>query len=308
LSVYTTVGRDELASWLAPLGVGTLEDLAGIAAGIQNSNYFVTAGRRRWVLTLFEHLGRRQLDFYLALQEHLAARGIPCPRPQPDGQGRLWRPLAGKPAALFTCLAGACVDTPAPAHCRALGGMLACLHEAGADFPAPLPNPCGAAWREATGRALAPQLSADECGRLLAELDFQAACDHAGLPRGIIHADLFRDNVLWLPDGTLAGVLDFYFAGEDSLLFDLAVAANDWCTDDDHLRALLAGYEALRPLTPGEVEAWPGLRRAAALRFWLSRLEAKHSPRAGAVVTIKDPEHFAGLLLRLRLAPPGLPR
>jgi homoserine kinase type II len=308
LSVYTTVGRDELASWLAPLGVGTLEDLAGIAAGIQNSNYFVTAGRRRWVLTLFEHLGRRQLDFYLALQEHLAARGIPCPRPQPDGQGRLWRPLAGKPAALFTCLAGACVDTPTPAHCRALGVTLARLHEAAAHFPTPLQNPCGAAWREATGRALAPSLSADECGRLLAELDFQAACDHAGLPRGIIHADLFRDNVLWQRDGTLSGVLDFYFAGEDCLLFDLAVAANDWCTDDDHLRALLAGYEALRPLTPGEVEAWPARRRAAALRFWLSRLEAKHSPRAGAVVTIKDPEHFAGLLLRLRLAPPGLPR
>jgi len=308
LSVYTTVGRDELAPWLAPLSVGTLEDLAGIAAGIQNSNYFVTAGRRRWVLTVFEHLDPRQLDFYLALQEHLAARGIPCPRPQPDGQGRLWRPLAGKPAALFTCLAGACVEAPTPDHCRALGGMLARLHEAGADFPAPLPNPCGAAWREATGRALAPQLSTDERGRLLAELDFQAADDHAGLPRGIIHADLFRDNVLWLPDGTLAGVLDFYFAGEDCLLFDLAVAANDWCADDDHLRALLAGYEVLRPLTAAEAAAWPALRRAAALRFWLSRLEAKHSPRAGAVVTTKDPEHFAGLLQCLRLAPPGLPR
>jgi len=308
LSVYTTVGRDELAPWLAPLSVGTLEDLAGIAAGIQNSNYFVTAGRRRWVLTVFEHLDPRQLDFYLALQEHLAARGIPCPRPQPDGQGRLWRPLAGKPAALFACLAGACVEAPTPDHCRALGGMLARLHRAGAEFPSPLPNPCGAAWHEATGRARAPQLSTDERGRLLAELDFQAADDHAGLPRGIIHADLFRDNVLWLPDGTLAGVLDFYFAGEDCLLFDLAVAANDWCADDDHLRALLAGYEVLRPLTAAEAAAWPALRRAAELRFWLSRLEAKHSPRAGAVVTTKDPEHFAGLLQCLRLAPPGLPR
>jgi homoserine kinase type II len=308
LSVYTTVGRDELAPWLAPLGVGTLDDLAGIAAGIQNSNYFVTAGGRRWVLTVFEHLDPRQIDFYLALQEHLAARGIPCPRPQPDALGRLWRPLAGKPAALFTCLAGTCVDTPTPDHCQALGGMLARLHRAGTEFPEPLPNPCGAAWRESTGRALAPLLADDERGRLLAELDFQAACDHAGLPRGIVHADLFRDNVLWLPDGTLSGVLDFYFAGEDCLLFDLAVAANDWCADDDHLRALLAGYEALRPLTAAEAAAWPVLRRAAALRFWLSRLEAKHSPRAGAVVTIKAPEHFAGLLQRLRLAPPGLPR
>ena len=308
MSVYTTVGRDDLAPWLAPLGVGVLEDLAGIAAGIQNSNYFVSAGGCRWVLTVFEHLDPRQIDFYLALQEHLAARGIPCPRPQPDAQGRLWRPLAGKPAALFTCLAGACVDTPTPAHCQALGGMLARLHRAGADFPSPLPNSCGAIWCETTGRGLAPLLADDERGRLLAELDFQAACDHASLPRGIVHADLFRDNVLWLPDGTLSGVLDFYFAGEDCLLFDLAVAANDWCADDDHLRVLLAGYEALRPLTAAEAAAWPVLRRAAALRFWLSRLEAKHSPRAGAVVTIKEPDHFASLLQRLRLAPPGLPR
>lgn len=308
MSVYTTVGRDELASWLAPLGVGVLDDFAGIAAGIQNSNYFVNAGGRRWVLTLFEYIGGRRLDSYLDLQEHLGAHGVPCPRPQPDAEGRLWRPLAGKPAALFTCLAGAGVEVPSPAHCRALGDMLARLHEAGADFPAPMPNPCGASWREATGRALAPLLAADERGLLLAELDFQAACDDAGLPRGIVHADLFRDNVLWLPDGMLAGVLDFYFAGEDSLLFDLAVAANDWCADDHHLRELLAGYEARRPLTEAEEAAWPALRRAAALRFWLSRLEARYNPLTGSVVTIKEPAHFARILQCLRLAPPGLPR
>ncbi len=308
MSVYTLVERDELVAWLDPLAVGKLEDLAGIAAGMQNSNYFVVAGGQRWVLTIFEHLTPAELDFFLALQDHLAARGVPCPRPRADADGRLWRLLAGKPAALFNCLPGTCIETPMPAHCRALGEMLARLHLAGGDFPAPLPNPCGHDWREATGRALVPLVSAEERGLLLGELDFQAAQDYSSLPRGIIHADLFRDNVLWEGDGRLSGVLDFYFAGEDSLLFDLAVAANDWCADDDSLSALIAGYTVLRPLTADEGAAWPALRRAAALRFWLLRLEVRHHPRPGAVVTIKDPDHFARLLQRLCLAPEGLPR
>jgi homoserine kinase type II len=307
LSVYTSVGRDELTAWLAPLGVGALEDFAGIAAGMQNSNYFVTAGGRRWVLTLFEHLAPGELDFYLALQAHLAARGIPCPRPVATGDGCFWRMLAGKPAALFTCLPGTCVEVPTVEHCRALGEMLARLHLAGADFLAPLPNPCGAAWRDAKGRALAPLLTADECGRLLAELDFQSAQDYSALPRGIVHGDLFRDNALW-QDGRVSGVLDFYFAGEDSLLFDLAVVANDWCADAGSLQPLVAGYRALRQLTPAEDAAWPAMRRAAALRFWLLRLDARHHPRPGTVVTIKDPDHFGGLLQRLYLAPERLPR
>ena len=308
MSVYTTVGIEELAAWLAPLGLPAPGELSGIAAGMQNSNYFVAAGGRRWVLTIFEHLGPRELEFFLALQDHLAARGLPCPRPLATADGHFWRQLAGKPAALFNCLPGACIDAPSLAQCRTLGEMLARLHLAGADFPSPLPNPCGHAWRESTGRALAPLLSADERGQLLTELDFQAAQDYSSLPRGIIHADLFRDNVLWQADGQLSGVLDFYFAGEDCLLFDLAVAANDWCADDGLLAALLAGYSALRALTPAEAAAWPALRRAAALRFWLLRLEVRHHPRAGAVVTIKDPDHFGSLLQRLCLAPEGLPR
>ena len=308
MSVYTTVTHDELARWLAPLGSGPLEGFAGIAAGMQNSNYFVVAGGRRWVLTIFEHLTPRELEFFLALQDHLAVRDVPCPRPLATADGHFWRFLAGKPAALFNCLPGACIEAPSPAQCRTLGEMLARLHLAGADFPSPLLNPCGHAWRESTGRALAPLLSADERGRLLAELDFQAAQDYSSLQRGIIHADLFRDNVLWQAEGQLSGVLDFYFAGADSLLFDLAVVANDWCADDGHLAALLAGYSRLRALTPGETAAWPAMRRAAALRFWLLRLEVRHHPRAGSVVTIKDPDHFGRLLQRLCLAPEGLPR
>jgi len=308
LSVYTKVGRDELAGWLQPLGLGELIDYAGIAAGMQNSNYFVTTNRGRFVLTLFESVGPSALDFYLALQDRLAQRAIPCPRPLADNDGNLWRWLAGKPAALLSCLPGAALDTPGVAQCRAVGDMLARLHLAAADLPQALPNPCGAAWRQAVGEALLPHLAADENELLADELRFQSAQDYSRLPRGIIHADLFRDNVLWDAAGQLSGVLDFYFAGEDAWLFDLAVAANDWCADTGSLAALLADYAGQRPLSGAEIEAWPAMRRAAALRFWLLRLEVRHQPRTGEVVTIKNPDHFRTMLMRFRLAPQALPR
>lgn len=308
MSVYTRVSRDELADWLQPLGLGALIEHAGIAAGMQNSNYFVMTATGRFVLTLFERIEIPSLDFYLALMAHLASRGIPCPQPLADAQGQRWRLLAGKPAALFTCLPGAAEEAPSAAHCRALGAMLANLHQAGTELPKPLANPCGAAWRQASGAALLPVVTPVERERLAAELVFQAAQDFSALPRGIIHADLFRDNVLWDSCGRLSGVLDFYFAGEDCLLFDLAVVANDWCANDAGLAELVAGYAAHRPLTDAERAAWPAMRRAAALRFWLLRLEVRHQPRMGEVVTIKNPDHFGDLLQRLCLAPQALPR
>ncbi len=249
MSVYTAVGRDALAAWLQPLGLGELISHAGIAAGMQNSNYFVTTAQGRFVLTLFEGIETSALDFYLALQDHLAGRGIPCPQPLADPQGRRWRWLAGKPAALLSCLPGVALEAPNAEHCRALGAMLARLHRAGAEMLNPLPNPCGAVWRQAAGQALLPLLASDERELLADELAFQAAQDFAALPRGIIHADLFRDNVLWDGAGQLSGVLDFYFAGEDCLLFDLAVVANDWCSDAAMLAEVLAGYQSQRRLS-----------------------------------------------------------
>jgi homoserine kinase type II len=308
LSVYTSVGRDELAAWLQPLAIGELIEHAGIAAGMQNSNYFVTTASGRFVLTLFERIDPPALDFYLRLMDHLAHRGIPCPQPLADRQGRRWRLLAAKPAALLSCLPGAIEESPSPAQCDALGEMLARLHLAGADLPNPLPNPCGAAWRQAAGETLMPMLAAAERSLLADELLFQAAQDFSALPRGIIHADLFRDNVLWDEAGRLTGVLDFYFAGEDCLLFDLAVVANEWCFNHATLSELLAGYRRQRPLSEAEMAAWPTMRRAAALRFWLLRLDARHRPRGGEVVTIKDPAHFGQMLARFRLAPEALPR
>ncbi|UCV19182.1 homoserine kinase [Ferribacterium limneticum] len=308
MSVYTKVGRDELTAWLQQLGLGELIDYAGIAAGMQNSNYFVTTASGRYVLTLFERIETSSLDFYLALQDHLAHSGIPSPRPVADGDGRYWRNLAGKPAALLSCLPGAALESPDAEHCRAVGQMLARLHRAAADLPNPLPNPCGAAWRQAVGETLLPLVAPDERDLLADELAFQAAQDYSALPSGVIHADLFRDNVLWDAAGRLSGVLDFYFAGEDALLFDLAVVANDWCSDDEALAALIAGYASQRPLTEAERAAWPAMRRAAALRFWLLRLEVRHQPRQGEVVTIKNPDDFRHLLARFRLAPEALPR
>jgi homoserine kinase type II len=299
LSVYTTVGRAELAAWLQALAVGELREYTAIAAGTQNSNYFVDTADGRFVLTLFEHLSTAELDGYLALQEHLAQRGLPCPRPLPDAAGQRWRPLAGKPAALLSYLPGRAVDAPSAAQCRAIGQLLGQLHAAAADFPSPPPNPCGAAWCRRVGTRLLPLVRPPEAALLQDELAFQAAQDYRALPRGVIHADLFRDNVLWQGD-QVSGVFDFYFAGEDCLLLDLAIVANDWCASPATLAALIAAYRASRPLTAAETTAWPALRRAAALRFWLLRLEARHQPRAGEVVTSKDPEPFRHLLENLR--------
>ncbi|MBS1144294.1 MAG: homoserine kinase [Proteobacteria bacterium] len=308
MSVYTTVGRDELAAWLEPLALGKLIDHAGIAAGMQNSNFFVTTASGRYVLTLFErHESTAELEFHLALQAHLAQAGLPCPRPVVGADGRLWRPLAGKPAALLSCLPGESIEVPTAAHCREVGRVLARMHLAVAGIEHAPPNPCGAPWRQRVGESLMPKLSPDEAVLLDDELKFQAAQDWSALPRGVVHADLFRDNVLWLGD-QLSGLLDFYFSGEDVLLFDLAVAANDWCAESATVAELIAGYESVRPLTAAEVDAWLPVRRAAALRFWLLRLDVRHRPRTGQVVTIKNPDAFRRLLTRFRLAPEALPR
>lgn len=275
---------------------------------MQNSNYFVETATGKFVLTLFERIAPGELAVYLAMQAYLADRGIPCPLPLADGEGRLQRPLAGRPAALFTCLPGRDLEAPGAEQCHRLGNLLAELHRAGADCPALPPHPCGRDWRQRVGTALLAHLAPAMRDFLSEELAFEAAQDWSALPRGLIHADLFRDNVLWLPDGQLGGVLDFYFAGEDALLFDLAVVANDWCSDPARLSALIAGYTARRSLTAEERALWPAMRRAAALRFWLLRLEARLLPRAGEVVTMKDPEHFRRMLERFRLAPEALPR
>jgi homoserine kinase type II len=306
MSVYTKVTERELGDWLKGYSVGPLVELKGIAAGIENTNYFVTTTHGRYVLTLFERLPAKDLPFYLGLMAHLARHGIPCPSPLADRSNRLLSALNGKPAALVTRLPGAVVTQPSPAHCAEVGAVLANMHVAGQSYAGDLENPRGVKWR----RAIAPEVAAflDERRRRLLEdeLAFQSRYRLRDLPRGPIHADLFRDNVLF-DGGRIGGVVDFYFAGVDAWLFDVAVTLNDWCVHADgevdraRAAALLGAYHAVRPFAAIERGAWPVMLRAAALRFWLSRLYDFHLPRPGELVHAHDPEHFRRILeLRIR--------
>ena len=301
MSVYTPVSEAELAAWLRNYSVGTLAALEPIRAGIENTNYFVTTSQGRYVLTLFERLPAAELPFYLGLMAHLARHGIPCPAPIADLQDRYLQSLNGKPAALVTRLPGRSLDRPGERECAELGALLARMHLAGRSYPEYLENPRGPKWWRLAARELRSSLKKNHLELLDAELQFQAEQRFPDLPRGPVHADLFRDNTLF-EKGRISGVIDFYFAGVDCLLYDVAVCANDWCLaegdalDAARVRALLAGYHEVRPFAPLERSAWPAMLRAAALRFWLSRLHDYHLPRPGMLVHAHDPEHFRKIL------------
>jgi homoserine kinase type II len=309
MAVFTSVSDDELTRWLQAYAIGSLVGFEGIATGIENTNFFVTTTRGRYVLTLFEKLSRAELPYYLNLMAHLARHGIPSPAPIADHQNRLLGELNGKPAAIVTRLAGKSEMQPAASHCAAVGSMLAHMHLAGQSFDMRMENPRGPKWWRATAPQVRPFLDQAQSRLLEQELVFQAQHRQQQLPRGVVHADLFRDNVLFAR-GEIAGVFDFYFAGDDVLLFDLAVVANDWCVDDvgeldaDRTRALLTAYHAVRPLGAEEHAAWPLLLRSAALRFWLSRLYDLHVPRPGEIIHPHDPERFRRIL-ELRRADTG---
>jgi homoserine kinase type II len=312
LSVYTPVTEAELAEWLGGYSVGSLVACEPIQAGIENTNYFVTTTQGRYVLTLFERLPAEELPFYVDLMAHLARHGIPCPAPIADLADQYLRTLKGKPAALVTRLAGKSVERPGQAECAELGALLARMHLAARSYAAYLENPRGPRWWRFAAREVAPFLAADRKSLLDAEMAFQAEHRFPDLPRGPVHADLFRDNALF-DSGRICGVVDFYFAGVDTFLYDVAVCANDWCLRDpagdlqlDAARtaALLSAYHAVRPFNALERDAWPVVLRTAALRFWLSRLYDYHLPRPGMLVHAHDPEHFRRIL-ELRIGAPA---
>jgi homoserine kinase type II len=306
MSVYTAVNETEVAAWLKSFSVGTLVELKGIAAGIENTNYFVTTTHGRYVLTLFERLPREDLPFYLNLMAHLARHGIPCPSPIADHRNQLLGELRGKPAALVTRLPGVVLTEPGTNHCAAVGAVLADMHLAGHSYGGRLENPRGPKWWRETAPKVMPFLDAPRQALLKEELRFQSLYRLQDLPRGPVHADLFRDNVLFERDA-LGGVIDFYFAGVDTLLFDVAVTVNDWCIlpdgtlDRGRTHALLSAYHETRPFNALERGAWPVMLRAGALRFWLSRLFDFYLPRPGELVHAHDPEHFYRVL-QLRIA------
>ncbi|CAN7607631.1 homoserine kinase [Polaromonas sp. LjRoot131] len=313
MAVYTEVSFDEAAAFLNALNLGQLQNIKGAAGGIENTNYFVDTDQGQYVLTLFERLSFEQLPFYLHLMQHLAAHGIPVPDPAGDPKGNILHELKGKPASVVTKLRGHSELAPSAAHCAGVGEALARMHLAGLDYPRRQPNLRGLDWWNETVPVVLPHLTPEQSSLILGELAYQnhvaasSAC--RSLPRGVVHADLFRDNVMF-EDGKLTGFFDFYFAGCDSFLFDLAVCLNDWCIDlatgakdEERSAAFVAAYQAVRPLTAQERQLLPAMQRAGALRFWLSRLWDLHLPREAAVLKAHDPTHFERVL-RERLAQP----
>jgi len=278
-----------------------LLELQAIASGIENTNYFVTTSNGRFVLTLFEKLSADELPFYLNLMAHLARHGIPCPCPVANRRNQFLGELNGKPACIVSRLSGKSTTAPNIAQCAAIGAMLGQMHIAGQSFSQIMPNPRGAAWRAATAPQMRPFLDAEQAALLDSEIALHARQNWAVLPQGVIHADLFRDNVL-LEENRVGGLIDFYFACSDALLYDVAITVNDWCMDADgtldaaRAQAFLRAYHAVRPLLDSECEAWPLMLRVAALRFWLSRLFDLHLPRDGELIHAHDPRHFERIL------------
>ena len=327
MAVYTEVSEDEAGALLQSLGLGELTSLRGIEGGIENTNYFASSTQGEWVLTLFERLTHAQLPFYLHLMKHLAQHGVPVPEPQAKAEGARIKPgednilhtVGGKPAAVVNRLRGKSELAPSPAHCAAVGDMLARAHLAARDYELRQPNLRGLAWWNETVPVILPHLDASQAALIRAELGYQnhiaASSAYAALPRGAVHADLFRDNVMF--EGTagqpvLSGFFDFYFAGVDTWLFDLAVTLNDWsidlpsgATDAARTQALLDAYQAVRPLTDAERRLLPAMLRAGALRFWVSRLWDVHLPREASMLKAHDPGHFERVL-RQRVAAPLL--
>jgi len=313
MAVFTPVSLEDIIPWAAQFPIGTVQAIEGISSGIENSNFFLHCDRGDYVLTIFEKLRAEQLPFYLNLMRHLAQRGVLVPEPIASERGEIINALHGKPASVVTRLHGHWQPAPQPVHCAAVGTMLANMHLAAQDYPLYQPNLRGLDWWNETTPVVLPFLPEDKQQLLRAELRFQqaqAASDtHRQLPRGPIHADLFRNNVMFDGD-KLTGFFDFYFAGCDTRLFDVAVTVNDWCitvqtgeTDPARVRALLNAYHSVRPFTPAEQGVWQAMLRAGALRFWLSRLFDFYLPRDAEMLTPHDPTHFERIL-RHRIAHP----
>ncbi len=305
MAVYTDVSADDLTEFLSRYDIGELLSYKGIAEGVENSNFLVHTTAGNFILTLYEkRVAERDLPFFLGLMEHLAARGITCPQPVKNKMGGMLGQIAGRPAAIVTFLDGLWIRKPNAGHCAAVGEALARLHLAAQDFPVRRPNALSVeSWRPlyehagARGDSVRPGL----CDEILKELDILEKSWPRNLPAGVIHADLFPDNVFFLSDH-LSGLIDFYFACTDMLAFDVAICLNCWCFEPDHSynvtkgRALLNAYTKVRALSVEERAALPTLARGAAMRFLLTRLVDWLAVPDGALVKPKDPlEYFRKL-------------
>src|SRR5215510_8949194 len=301
MAVYTDVAAEELAQFLAGYDIGTLLSYKGIAEGVENSNFLVHTSHGSFILTLYEkRVDAKDLPFFLGLMEHLASRGITCPQPVKNRQGDMLGTVAGRPAAIITFLEGLWIRRPSATHCAGLGTALARLHLAGLDFPLRRTNELSVAgWRQlyehCAGRA--NEVQSDLEGFLAKELADHERNWPRGLPEGVIHADLFPDNVFFLGD-TLSGLIDFYFACTDALAYDVAVCLNAWCFEGDgsfnvtKAQKMVRSYDSHRKIPEAEIAALPTLARGSALRFLLTRLYDWLNHPPGAFVQPKDPLEY----------------
>jgi homoserine kinase type II len=324
MAVFTAVTESQLAGWMRHYDLGEVVEFRGITSGIENSNFFLTTTRGEYVLTIFEKLTAGQLPFYLNLMRHLAEHRVPVPDPMPREDGSLFGILHGKPAAIVTKLEGAPELAPGVEHCIEVGQMLARMHLAGRDYTGYQPNLRSLPWWKETVPTILPFLEGEQRDLLSSELAYQeaffASADYAALPEGPCHADLFRDNAMFAHaapetghEVRLGGFFDFYFAGCDKWLFDVAVTVNDWCVDlatgrldEARTEAMLRAYQTVRPFTVEETRHWGDMLRAGAYRFWVSRLYDFHLPRAAELLKPHDPGHFERIL-RERLSGVALP-
>ncbi len=301
MSVFTKITHEELREFLRRYPVGELIGYTGIGEGVENTNYFVDTADGRWVLTIFERLNYADLPFFLGLMDHLARRGLPSALPARTHDHQTLTTLKDKPAALVRRLVGGSVLFPNLEQCRQVGLALGEMHQGALSYEGRCENSRGPAWRAATAAALLPKVDGETRRFIEDELAAQAALDLARLPQGVIHADLFKDNVLFVDD-RLSGVIDFYYACNDALLYDVAVTLNDWCFEPDgrfnaaRAQALVSAYRGCREFTDAEHAAWALTLRAAAFRFYLSRLYDWVFPRSGDVVHVKDPAQYRRVL------------
>ncbi len=315
MAVYTHVDEDALSAFLASYDLGSILTFKGIAEGVENSNYLLQTDGGTFILTLYEkRVDEAELPFFLDLMSHLAAKGIACPTPIEGKDGKALRPLCGRPAALISFLKGLSVMRPDPIHCAEVGSAIADMHLAVADFAGARPNSLDLnGWRELAGqcRGKADSVYTGLEAMIGEELDYLARNWPANLPQGVIHADLFPDNVFFIGE-KLTGVIDFYFACNDALAYDLAIAINAWCFEPDgsfnatKARRLMNGYKAHRALEPAEIKGLPTLARGAALRFLLTRLYDWINQVEGAMVRPKDPrEYIKKMRFHQRVKGPG---
>jgi homoserine kinase type II len=301
MAVYTDVAAEELAEFLKSYDIGELLSYKGIAEGVENSNFLLHTSKGAYILTLYEkRVAVEDLPYFLSLMAHLAARGVNCPQPATNRDGEVYSRLAGRPAAIINFLEGMWPRKPNVAHCAAVGEALAKMHLAGSDFPLHRGNPLSVSgWRPLFARAAdrADSVQAGLSGFITRELDHLEAHWPADLPVGVIHADLFPDNVFFLGE-RLSGLIDFPFACNDILAYDVAICLNAWCFEADHsfnvtqAGALLSVYGRTRPLSEAEQAALPLLARGAAMRFLLTRLVDLLNVPAGALVKPKDPLEY----------------